>query len=122
MSDWLSPNPPHITNPFYVNQDSLIQLISKYVLKKNEPYRVSSVVEFLTINFVYMGNEYSITQHSLGKVNVSWQIEIGKELFFIISPEANKIISLFLPKKMLAKKRLKQFLQTEKLKYAFENK
>ena len=106
----------------FIIQDSAIQAISKYVEKENKPFIVSSVVEFLTIDFKYNGQEYSISQHNLGKVNVSWQIERDKELFFVISPKANKIISGFLPKKMRAKKKLKEFMQIDKLKYALEKK
>jgi len=103
-------------------QDSVIQAISKYVEKENKGLMVSSVVEFLTIKFKYNGQEYSISQHNLGKVNVSWQISRDKEFFFVISPKVNKIISGFLPKKMRAKKKLKEFMQIDKLKYALEKK
>lgn len=104
----------------FIIQDSLIQAISKYVEKENNPFMMSSVVEFLRIDFKYKGQEYSISQKKLGELNISWEIEIDKELFFIISPKVNKIISSFLPKKMRAKKKLKEFTQVDKLKYAFE--
>jgi protein involved in ribonucleotide reduction len=102
-----------------LSTDSLIQIIRTYVKGENQGFLVSSVVEFLNITFEYEKRQYSIIQNNLGGVNVSWEIAIDDKLYFVISPELNKMISPFLAKKMRAKKKINQFLRIEELKKAF---
>lgn len=103
-----------------LNTDSLIQIIIEYIKEENGGFFASSVVEFLSISFEHKGKEYLISQNNLGEVNVSWQIKIGDKSIFVISPELNKLVDSFIPKKMRAKKRINQFMKIEELKKAFE--
>jgi len=62
---------------------------------------------------------WGVNIFKLGNVNVSWQIEIDNKMFLVISPELNKIVDSFIPKKMRAKKRINQFMKIKELKKAF---
>lgn len=98
-----------------LNTDSLVLYLSERVHKLNSFFIYSSIVKFLIVNFEYEGKKYQLSQSNLGGFNLSWNIKIDNHSFYIISPEANKLISAFLSNKMPAKKWMREFMDIEEL-------
>ncbi|MEN0046561.1 MAG: hypothetical protein AAF806_05860 [Bacteroidota bacterium] len=100
-----------------VTVDSLFEEITEHVFEKNNVWTVSSVVEFLKISFRFSDKQYSLTYHihAFDKVNVSWDLDIDTDTYFLIAPELNKMVSDILPRSMKIKKKLLDFTEMNNL-------